>query len=883
MSRLTKWDWCRASAWHHRRSTTRPRAVWPLVRRLRIEPLEDRRLLSITVNTLVDEADGSIVDGDVSLRDAIAVAASGETIDFLVTGTINLTGLGDLVINKNLTIDGPGASLLTIRAFDPSAAVRDGRRVFNVDDGNLATFKDVSISGLTLSGGDVNSAGGAIHNVAENLSIYACTISGNHAVSGGGVRNSAGHLSVTGSTISGNTVLSNGAGIESSGGTLSVAQSTISGNTSPSGGSGGGIFSSSTATIDSSTISGNSANYGGGVNHIGVGILTTITNSTISGNSARRDGGGVGAFYSDVIVRHSTITGNRADSDNNGTGNGGGVYVTSTLSNATIDHTIVAGNLRQVSARDDVFGAIVASSAFNLVGVDTGLTGISNGTNGNQIGTGASPIDPLLSPLADNGGPTMTHQLLTGSPAIEAGDPAAVAGVGNVPLFDQRGAPFARVADRDGDGTSRVDIGAIERQSLESSNFVVDILVDEDDDNYSPGDLSLREAILLAHFNAGAETITFAPALTSGGPVTVLLTRGELAIHDSMTIEGPAASLLTIDASGNDPSGAPGNGSRVFNIDDGSAATMLEIELAGLTVTGGDESADGGGIFNAENLIITNSTISGNHAGLNGGGIANSNGNVVISGSTISNNSATPVSFLLFVQGGGIFNNGGTLTIANSTISGNATAERGGGIASTGGLMVTNSTISGNSCSNSAANGLGGGIFTSGGVVRHCTITGNFAEVDGGGILSTSALTLDHSIVAGNTRREFGIFFPDDLSGPAFAIYSMIGLGQQFLGPLADNGGPTMTHALPFGSPAIDAGDPNFDPADPDGDPMTDDAVPYDQRGAPFTRVFDGNTDGGARIDIGAFESQPKGVQGDYNQNGVVDAADYTVWHNTLG
>ena len=92
-----------------------------------------------------------------------------------------------------------------------------------------------------------------------------------------------------------------------------------------------------------------------------------------------------------------------------------------------------------------------------------------------------------------------------------------------------------------------------------------------------------------------------------------------------------------------------------------------------------------------------------------------------------------------------------------------------------------------------------------------------------------------------------------------------------------------MTHALFAGSPAIDAGDPNFDPADPDGDPMTDDAVPYDQRGTPFDRVFDGNSNGVARIDIGAFELQPKGILGDYNRNGTVDAADYVVWRKTLG
>jgi hypothetical protein len=91
------------------------------------------------------------------------------------------------------------------------------------------------------------------------------------------------------------------------------------------------------------------------------------------------------------------------------------------------------------------------------------------------------------------------------------------------------------------------------------------------------------------------------------------------------------------------------------------------------------------------------------------------------------------------------------------------------------------------------------------------------------------------------------------------------------LGSLANNGGPTMTHAPLAGSPAINAGDPSivFNPAE------------HDQRGAPFVRVS------GGRIDIGAFEVQPIIVPpdlfGDYNLNGVVDAADYLVWRKTLG
>ena len=122
-----------------RRALRRRSEPQPLRRRLRFEPLEDRRLLSITVNTLVDEADGSVVDGDISLRDAIALAPAGETINFapaLTSGgpaAINLA-LGELAIKRKLSIAGPGAHLLTIDAQGNS-------RLFNIDDGTVARVR----------------------------------------------------------------------------------------------------------------------------------------------------------------------------------------------------------------------------------------------------------------------------------------------------------------------------------------------------------------------------------------------------------------------------------------------------------------------------------------------------------------------------------------------------------------------------------------------------------------------------------------------------------------------------------------------------------------------------------------------------------------------
>src|SRR6476620_169197 len=174
----------------------------PYRRGLRVEPLEARWLLAtITVDTLVD---GTGVPGT-SLREAIAAAAANDTINFSVTGTINLISTGQLTINKNLTISGPGASQLTINAYNPSAAIGNGSRIFNIDDGSTSTTRTVNISGLTLNGGDVTGDGGAILN-KENLTLTNSIVSGSAAThNGGGIFNSGHNLVLTGSTVSGNS------------------------------------------------------------------------------------------------------------------------------------------------------------------------------------------------------------------------------------------------------------------------------------------------------------------------------------------------------------------------------------------------------------------------------------------------------------------------------------------------------------------------------------------------------------------------------------------------------------------------------------------------------------------------------------------------------
>ena len=349
-----------------------------------------------------------------SLRQAITDANMGsDTITFDTAGvfatsqTITLTS-GELLITDSVSITGPGANQLAVNG---NAA----GRVFDITSGI-----NVAISGLTITNGRAsNDQGGGIYNVGA-LTITDSALSGNSATIGGGIFN-GGTLTITNSTLNGNGA-SGGGGIFNYFGTLTIANSTLSGNGSDN--DGGGILSFN-ATL-------------------------TITNSTLSGNSAGRNGGGIWSRAATLTIHNSTLSGNSA------TNAGGGIWNLGTLE---IGNTI----LKAGTSGDNIlfFDGIVTSDGYNLssdaAGGDgtTGPGGVLNAT-GDQRNT-----DPMLGPLQDNGGPTFTHALLVGSPAIDAGDPNFNPNTFNPPLlYDQRGTGFPRVAN------GRIDIGAYEVQAL---------------------------------------------------------------------------------------------------------------------------------------------------------------------------------------------------------------------------------------------------------------------------------------------------------------------------------------------------------------------------------------------------------------------------------
>jgi hypothetical protein len=337
---------------------------------------------------------------------AISLASSGDSIMVAAaTYTENLS------ISFSLKIVGAGASTTSIqREFNFRAVVTISN-----------TAAHVSLSKVTISNGG-GSRGGGIYN-GGTLTIDHSIIGNNYAIVGGGIYN-VGTVTINNSTLSFNIAAfatryggGVGGGIFSDG-ALTINNSTISNNTAQgvtNEGNGGGIYNATgTLRINNSTISGNTANsrnrynYGGGIYNYGGGTLT-VNNSTLSGNTSTYGGG---------------ISGS-----------------------ATLQNSIVANN----PSGGNCYGG-VTSNGYNLS---------SDGTC-NFNGTGdLNNTDPKLGQLGNYGGPTQTIPLLSGSPAIDSGNPKGCTdGQGNLLKTDQRGKPRP-----DKEDTGGCDRGAYERQN----------------------------------------------------------------------------------------------------------------------------------------------------------------------------------------------------------------------------------------------------------------------------------------------------------------------------------------------------------------------------------------------------------------------------------
>lgn len=342
--------------------------------------VEAQKSPTVTV-TKTEDTDDGICDDDCSLREALDTALPG-TVIIVPAGIYTLSLGSQLEIRTSLTLEGAGAAKTIIQPTeDPTDSAF---RAFTVD-----TPGNVVISGMTVRHGTGGVAIGAQYSEGEGGSYGG-------GGDGGGINVKGGvNLTLLDMVITENSTHNRGGAIAVVMGSLILSGTTVSNNVAVYG---GGIFAGrGNTTVNNSTISGNTAEATGGGIQV-EGILHLI-NSTVSGNTAGLDGGGVNNAGT-TTVTNSTLFGN-------GAFEGGGMF-NDLLFRSTLTNTIIAHS----SSGNDCFGRI-GSLGHNLD---------SDGTCEFSEPGDISGVDPFLSPLQDNGGPTLTHSPLIGSPTVDAGD-----------------------------------------------------------------------------------------------------------------------------------------------------------------------------------------------------------------------------------------------------------------------------------------------------------------------------------------------------------------------------------------------------------------------------------------------------------------------------
>ena len=801
-------------------------------RKLRYEPLEHRRLLAlVTVDTLDDTVD--LNDGRTSLREAIFatnLVGGPDAIEFAPALTANgrstiLLVQGELKITDGLMINGPGADLLTIDASgnDPTPELNDGKgsRVLNIDDG-VAEFIDVSIVDLTLTGGDVANSGGAIFS-AENLSILESTISGNFATSflssggGGGVFARNGRVAIHRSIFESNSATRPGGAFTTENAIVTIEGSEIAGNASQDGGA--VRVQGGSASLSRSIVTGNSVANPFSLPR-SAGIDVTNASLVISDTTISGNIGGSGLHVSTgsgIAITNSTFSDNEAY----------GLSISQQAGDATLTQNVIKGNDRSgIYARARGGSVTISESVIH----GNGRSDL-NRTGG---GIGASLTDGSSIVIRD----------------VDVANNHAVA-IGGGIYIDVRTGCSATIRDsRIHDNDTEPDPGS----STDSTGGGIAI--------FSSGNALVTNCTVFRN-----RSDRFAGGINLGGTGTIERTT----VTDNTT--GGAGGGIRIGGSGDSIGASVVDCEVRDNIADRGGGiyvsqpsqvphTILRTHVSGNTAVGNEGfnqiySGQGGGMFLRARADVVGSVIEKNTAKRSGGGIYTNVPENVIDCSAVVANSAE--------SGGGLFSR--HALIRQSTISGN-TAVVGGGLFSRVRTTVEHSTVASNT---GTAGGVGRGIFVYDGrlLLNHSIVANNsgYGDINAltGVTIASRFSLIGDSFGSGLTPAPVG---SPDANGNLVGTALFPGTIDPLLGPLVINGGPTPSHALLQGSPALNAGDPTAI-GGVAGVPQ------FDQRGEPFTRVT------GRRIDIGAFESQPNLLIGDYNFDDVVDAADYAIWHNT--
>ncbi|NTW00741.1 MAG: CSLREA domain-containing protein [Oscillochloris sp.] len=788
-------------------------------------------------------------------------------------------------------------SSLLLSTIDLVAATRGGAIVAQ----NLISITDSAID---------DNIGGGIFNVVGTATIRGSTISRNQTSTGNGagIYNLGGTLELTTSEIIGNTSVGGGAGIVgiSTSGTdyvyssaITVSESQIADN--QAGGSGSGILllestdprgvATNTMTITQSLITGNQAGIdGGGIALSDPAALLLLEDSTVRGNSAlaNSEGYGYGGIANGGIatIRNSTISENSATTTR---GHGGGIGnngILTMIGGAVRDNqsTYAGGIYNTPSGTVTVTSVAITGNTAKFTGGgvrNDGTFSITGGTVSANSVTGDSAMD-TDDDMARGGGIfnvgtlTADSAQLTGNTAYLGGGLANTActvedaTLGKVRMPGQaslRNSTLSEnIATLWGGAITNEGALSLEGATLSANQTFSDHDLTGVDVNGQPITIAAAEAGLGGAIVNGIEKRFFGRGMpqwcvTSTPLPTVSATINDSTISQNSAAQGAGgvANYMTLTISTTHILG-----NRAGNFAGGlHNAGMITIDKSRIAE---NQASAGfaGGLHNDETLRISASTVISNTAGTDGGGFVNGHASadlpaylrlsvtndpalLDVTDSIISANRAGQ-------SGGGMFSlgSGSSITVSASTLAGNYAAQSGGAVDTNADLTLSNTTLSSNTA---GVQGGGLNVRASGIVsVSFVTIAAN-QLVDGatvGAQIANQGQTRLRSTILAHTGTAVACS-GSALTSLGFNLFSHSCAGSAtndwlgvapLLGPLAANGGPTFTHALLPGSPAIDVGDSANCPA-------------TDQRGV--ARLVDGDANGSARCDIGAYEAPSGG------------------------